>query len=239
MLIARFYLAKVEDRTASIANGYFVWKDEERCDIIIPGEREEKVTHIVTADLLNRWRNGIGDGARPDVGHQALAEKYDRWKAGEAEPITGTPLELAGFLSPAMIENLKAPPRHCKTVEMLADLSDAQGGGIPFFMEMRKKAQLFLENRNGPAALASKQAEQATTIATQAAEIADMRNQMAELLKRLPGTGVVAAENASPTGTGVLAVDDDMGNGSAPGAIPANRSAVEKRKRQREEQEAA
>lgn len=238
MLIHRFYREKVEDRDASVAAGQMIWKDEVRCDIIIPGDREEKVVKIITKELIQTWRTGT-QGNNPDKGHQALAEAYERWLKNEDEPVEGTPLELCGFLTPAMIENLKAPPRHTKTVEQLAGLSDAQGAGIPYFMSMRDKAKLFIEAQTGPAALAAKQTEQAKMIAQQTAQILKLTTQIGELLALQRNGGIpssVAADDTSPAkrqSTGVKAVeedlpgeDDDPNEGMPTGAVPASKGAA-------------
>lgn len=243
MLMARFYLEKVEDRTASLAQGMPVWKDEERCAITIPGDREEVVIHIITPDLLNRWRNGINAETKPDPEHVKLADQYDRWHAGQEEPETGTPLELCGFLTPAQIENLKSPPRHCKTVEGLADFSDAQGSGIPFFFQVREKAKRFLEARNGPAALATRLTTQDALIAKQAQQIGELTDRIGELLTRLPAgggavqTGGGAATGEADRGTGVMP-DDDIGTTAPAGTIRADASVASKARSRREKEEA-
>lgn len=228
-LAVRFYLEKVEKRAPAATYNEvdpLVWIDEERVDIAIPGEREEVVTHIVNRDRLKSWRDS------KDAGHNEIAVKYDRWKAGQAEPETGTPLELAGFLSPAMIENLKAPPRNCKTVEALADMSDPQGNGIPMFMAMRDKAKKFLEARSGPAAVAERMASQDATIASQQKQLAEVNGQLAELLKRLPVTGTAPVVREDPAILPASAVmpEDDPTAGAA-GIVPADSAAVRRRRK--------
>lgn len=232
MLLIQFYIEKVEDRTASLAAGRLIYKDEDRCRIMIPGQREDIREHILDKERLDVWR------ASTDPQHRDFLKQYELWKEGREIPVEGTPLEVSTFLSPAQIENLKAPPFGIRTVEHLAQMSDAQLMGIPMGMGLRDQAKRFVEAATGPAAVAAQLSDQANVISTQQAQIAQLQEQIAGLLKGggAPGQMVPAAP-AVPTGIMPTDDDDDIGS-PAPGAIPADPSKVKRRPAEDEDDDA-
>lgn len=103
--IPRFHVVPVQDEAASAAQGHPVFRDEERVEIILPGNPLNRPVRVVTAADKEAW-----------------PRQYQQFKAGITQSIDGTPLEQWPMMTPAMVRTLKHLEIH--TVEQCAALDD-------------------------------------------------------------------------------------------------------------------
>lgn len=101
----RFYVEPVEDPLASAQNGRMICRDEERVEIILPGNPLTKPVHVVT-----------------DVHRQRWPEEYKAFKSGMEMAVDGTPLEQWPILRRSQVMELKAI--NFVTVEQVARADD-------------------------------------------------------------------------------------------------------------------
>lgn len=99
----RFYLDKVQTLDPS---GRTIWVDRERVEILIAGDVKSRAVHNVTDAIRAQY-----------------PQHYAAFKAGLELSHQGTPLEVWGRLSPAIVENLRRLNVH--TVEALAEIPDS------------------------------------------------------------------------------------------------------------------
>ena len=74
---------------------------------------------------------------------QRFADRYNKWKAGQAEAVTGTPLVALPGMTGAKVEEYK----YFKiiTVEQLADANDGLGQKFMSFQADKQRAKAFME----------------------------------------------------------------------------------------------
>ena len=85
-----------------------------------------------------------------------FGDKYNKWKAGQKELVSGTPLEAFPLLlgKVGLCAELKAMNIH--TVEQLAALSDGNLQGIMGGNELRRKAEDYIKGTSGTDAMLAK-----------------------------------------------------------------------------------
>ena len=85
-----------------------------------------------------------------------FGDRYKKWKAGQAELVSGTPIESFPILlgKVALVHELKAMNIH--TVEQLAGLSDGGLQGIMGGHELRRKAEEYIKGTSGTDATLAK-----------------------------------------------------------------------------------
>lgn len=104
-----------------------IFRDVEFVRIAKPGDKLAIVEVPVTEDVKKRF-----------------AARYKKWKEGMSEDgVVGTPLRELRFLTPARIEELRY--YNIRTVEQLAGVSDDICASFMGLIDLRKKAQLWLE----------------------------------------------------------------------------------------------
>ena len=74
---------------------------------------------------------------------QRFGDRYNKWKAGQAEAVTGTPLSALPGMTPAKVEEYK----YFKliTVEQLAEANDGLGQKFMAFHQDKQRAKAFME----------------------------------------------------------------------------------------------
>lgn len=122
-----FHMEAVLDEAASAANGRPSFREEERVQIIQPGNPNSPV-FLVSDEYRQRW-----------------PEQYSQFKAGQEQTTKGVPLEQWPFLKKMHVLELKAKNIH--TVEQCAELSDlaCQGLGIGG-RSIRENARAYLDD---------------------------------------------------------------------------------------------
>ena len=136
LAIPRFYTEPMEMEHQSKVQGRPIFQERELVEIIIPGDRNTRVTEIVNDEHRARW-----------------PAEYAAFKKGEEAPLIGTPLKDWPPLTTARVRELAY--FDILTVEQLAGVNDAQlqklGMGA---YAQREAAKKFLEvARDGTAPL--------------------------------------------------------------------------------------
>jgi hypothetical protein len=83
--------------------------------------------------------------------------RYDKWNAGQAEAVTGTPLSAMPGMSPAKVEEYKF--FKIVTIEQLADANDQLGQKFMSFQGDKQRAKAFIEATRGNAPIEQMNAE--------------------------------------------------------------------------------
>lgn len=149
-LVTNFRNDPKQDHVASQKEGYPVYVDRIVVDILMPADRQSKLT--VPADSV--WMDGITYAER-------FSEAYKRFMAGATATINGTPLAEAPFLSEAQRSSLRALDVY--TVQQLAGLEGKplQNLGVRG-REMQQQATAYLERATGTQAFVALSNENAS-----------------------------------------------------------------------------
>src|SRR5262245_17200254 len=140
-LAVRFFLKPARDDVKSEAEGRMVFRDVEYIQIMVPGDRDNIIVRPA----------GEGDKRR-------FSKQYQDWKANErSEQVVGTPLELWGKLTLSQVEEFRYIG--CRTVEQLAELRDDAMLRMPGAVDLKRKAQAFLQAQKDEAPMRMLQAE--------------------------------------------------------------------------------
>jgi hypothetical protein len=99
-----------------------IFDEVEYIEIVIPGDKSTVVHRAVQ-----------------DKDRKQFAQQYAAWKAGNQEAASGTPIKMVPWLNTAQVRELEY--FGCKTLEQLADLSDANYKNIGAVLELRQKAR--------------------------------------------------------------------------------------------------
>lgn len=141
-LHVKFYMDAVEDPKKSREAGRPIFSDTEMVLIIPPGDKDNTIVAPAKAYLPR------------------FAAKYQAWKNGQdQDAISGTLLkEWPGGPSASQIKNLEF--FHVRTVEQLAGLSDGNLQVMgPGHLDLRKRAQAYLDASVGAASAQKMQSE--------------------------------------------------------------------------------
>lgn len=156
------------DEQASKKAGRPIFSEIEVCDISFPANRQTKATFPAHDAEPNATRESAANGGGVVTYAQFYNDQYRAYKSGAAQPLGGTPLSEAPFLTEAKRRELKALGIH--TVEALASLD-----GTPLKQlgmggrELKNQAQAYMDNAAGSA-----------DVTSLAAEVELLRQQLAE-----------------------------------------------------------
>jgi hypothetical protein len=158
-----FFLEAVEDQPASVEAGRPIFRDEERIEIIMPGNPYTRPVQRVTDEHRQRW-----------------PKEYEAFKAGHAIAVDGTPLEQWPPLKRSQVLELKA--LGFATVEQVAAMDDhaVQRAGMGS-RHLRELANAFLDD----AAHAAAVERLAEANSRKDAELDALRRQLGELGRAL------------------------------------------------------
>lgn len=154
-----FHMEAVEDPAASAREGRAIYKNEERVEIVMPGNPYTRPVVKVTDEHRQRW-----------------PEQYEAFKKGLDVAVNGTPLEMWARLKKAQILELK----HLGfvTVEDVANMNDLATQKIGMGgLGLRQAAKAFLDDAERDAVIARAQAE----AAARKAENDEMKGKIEEL----------------------------------------------------------
>jgi len=84
-----------------------------------------------------------------EINVQRFRARYEKWKAGQAEAVVGTPLSAMPQMTPAKVEEYKF--FKIVTVEQLADANDQLGQKFMSFQSDKQAAKRFIEATKGNA----------------------------------------------------------------------------------------
>jgi hypothetical protein len=198
----RFFVESVEDKAASVNAGRPIFHDEERIEIIMPGNPYTRPVQRVTDEHRQKW-----------------PKEYQAFKAGLELAADGTPLEEWPRLKRSQVLELKA--LGFQTVEHVASMDDqaVQRVGIGG-RQLRELAKAFLDD----AARAAEVERLADANAKKDVELDALRRQVTELGRALEGVhaDLQAVRNASTQGGSVPALRHATASALRPRSAPAS-----------------
>jgi hypothetical protein len=152
--------------------GRAVYEERDFIRIHVPGDKTSVVHRQVTEQDAQRF-----------------ADRYAKWKAGQAEAVTGTPLSSLPTMTPSKVEEYKF--FKITTVEQLADANDNLGQKFMGFHSDKQRAKAFLEVAANNAPIERMNSE----LQKRDAEIENLRTMVEALQAQAkPGKRAVAAE---------------------------------------------
>jgi hypothetical protein len=182
----RFFIESVDDAVASERAGRLICRDEERVEIIMPGNPHTRPVARVTEEHKQRW-----------------PKEYAAFKDGVELSPEGTPLEYWPILKPSQIRELKW--FGFKTIEHIRDMDDhaiqrigmggrsLKGAAEAFLDDAKRMAltnQLDADNarKDGEIAALRHQVEEMGKLTQQVhSELQGMRNAPSAALTNIPG----------------------------------------------------
>jgi hypothetical protein len=124
----RFFLETVRDDHSSRHHGREIFREEERVEIIMPGNPYTRPIMRVTEEHRQAW-----------------PKQYEAFKAGQEIAAEGTPLEAWARVRPKQLHELKA--LGFRTVEHVAMMDDQAAGRVGSGgQELRRVAKAFLND---------------------------------------------------------------------------------------------
>ncbi|XUM19753.1 hypothetical protein ACRAVF_18990 [Bradyrhizobium oligotrophicum S58] len=182
MTIVRFFHLPVKDEAATKAAGRPIFEDKEVCEIRFAGNRE-KVGHFPAHEVFKTDRDMEGNMTEITYALE-YNEQYLKFKAGNAQTISGTPLDELPFLSESKRRELKA--LNISTAEALAAVD---GNNLKMLgmggRELKNQAQAYLDKAAG-----------SVDLIKMAARMAELEAQNKQLLARSVG-GAVPLDDAA------------------------------------------
>jgi len=124
-----------------------------------------------------------------EINVQRFRARYEKWKAGQAEAVVGTPLSALPQMTPAKVEEYKF--FKIVTVEQLADANDQLGQKFMSFQSDKQAAKRFIEATKGNAPIEAMNVE----LQKRDAEIENLKT-MVEALQAQSKTRKVAQAEA-------------------------------------------
>jgi hypothetical protein len=121
----RFYMATKKNEAASAEAGRLICEDKEYIEILAPGNANNIIRRPVVKEDKFNYR-----------------DQYERFKAGDAEQIIGTPLAEVAWIARSQVEELLY--LKVRTLEQLAEVSDQFCSGIPGMYELKRKAAAYV-----------------------------------------------------------------------------------------------
>ena len=106
--------------------GRAIYEEIDYIRIYVPGDKSSVVERPV--DSIDSGR---------------FADRYAKWKAGQEEAVTGTPLSALPGMTPAKVEEYKF--FRIVTVEQLADANDGLGQKFMGFQQDKARAKAFMQ----------------------------------------------------------------------------------------------
>lgn len=139
-LYVEFFREPVMHPGRSRESGRAVYEERDFVRIHVPGDKSTVV--VQPMDQINMIR---------------FQTRYDKWKAGQADAVTGTPLNALPGMTPAKVEEY----RYFKivTVEQLADANDQLGQKFMSFNSDKQRAKAFIEATKNNAPIEAMNAE--------------------------------------------------------------------------------
>jgi hypothetical protein len=188
----RFFIETVRDENASREAGRDMFRDEERVEIVMPGNPYTRPVMRVTDEHRQIW-----------------PKQYEAFKAGQEVATEGTPLEAWPRLRPNELYELKA--LGFKTVDQVATMDDQAVGRLGHGGRIRRRlAQAFIDDTARMAAVERLAAENDA----KNAEIADLRLKLQGFEQALER---VVATNNSAASPPIASAPDEFAKRSLPG----------------------
>lgn len=173
-LYVEFFREPVMHPGKSREAGRALYEERDFIRIHVPGDKTSVVVRQVTEQDAQRF-----------------ADRYAKWKAGQAEAVSGTPLSALPGMTASKVEEYKF--FKLTTVEQLADANDNLSAKFMGFHADKARAKAFLEVAAGNAPIERMNAE----LQKRDAEIENLRTMVEALQAQAkPSKRALAAEAA-------------------------------------------
>lgn len=169
-LYVEFYRKPVLQPGESRVAGRAVFKEVDYIRIHVPGDKGSVIERPVTQQDEFRF-----------------TDRYAKWKAGQEEAVTGTPLSALPGMTPSKVEEYKF--FKLVTVEQLADANDNLGSKFMSFQADKQRAKAFMEVARNNAPIEKMNEE----LQKRDAEIENLRTMVEALQAQSTGKRKVAA----------------------------------------------
>lgn len=178
-----FELRAVEDRAATIKNGYYSTRDEEIAMITPPYSKD--CIEMECAAWLRKNDDDERNGRIPATWRDKWKAAYAAWKSGQELPLDGHPIKGWGVISPAQQANLLQVG--VKTVQDLAKANDEGLRRIGMgSVDLKNRATAWLKAESGPGKAAQEIASLKVENATLAEQVKQLAATVDELKTMLP-----------------------------------------------------
>lgn len=151
-LYVEFFRKPVLQPGKSREAGRAVYEEVDYVRIHVPGDKSSVIERPVSQQDQFRF-----------------ADRYAKWKAGQEEAVTGTPLSALPGMTPSKVEEYKF--FKIITVEQLAEANDNLGGKFMSFQQDKQRAKAFMEVAANNAPIEKMNAE----LAKRDAELEELR----------------------------------------------------------------
>lgn len=125
-LYIEFYRKPVLQPGKSREAGRAVYEEVDYIRIHVPGDKSSVIERPASEQDIFRFK-----------------DRYERWKAGQEEAVSGTPLSALPGMTPSKVEEYKF--FKLVTVEQLAEANDNLGAKFMSFQQDKQRAKAFLE----------------------------------------------------------------------------------------------
>jgi len=174
-LYVEFYRKAVQHEAKSRDAGRAIYDEVDYVRIHTPGDKSSVIERPVSAMDAERF-----------------ADRYSKWKAGQEEAVSGTPLTAMAGMTPAKVEEYRF--FKITTIEQLADAADNLGQKFMGFQGDKARAKAFVELANNNAPLEKMNValqERDATIEALTSRIDAMQQQLGKLSKKSAATADV------------------------------------------------
>jgi hypothetical protein len=125
-LYVEFFRKPVMQPGKSREAGRAVYEEVDYVRIHVPGDKSSVIERPLSQQDVFRFQ-----------------DRYNKWKAGQEEAVTGTPLSALPGMNASKVEEYKF--FKIVTVEQLADANDNLGGKFMSFQQDKQRAKAFME----------------------------------------------------------------------------------------------
>lgn len=122
----KFYIRPLLDEAKSNEEGRPIYNDTEYVEIRTPGNE----TNIIRRPVS-------------DLDRRRFRQQYMRFKEGESEQTTGTPLAEVPWITRSQVEELSY--LRINTIEVLAEVNDDVCTRIPGLFKLKQRAQVYVQ----------------------------------------------------------------------------------------------
>jgi hypothetical protein len=163
-LYVEFFRKPVMQPGKSREAGRAVYEEVDYVRIHVPGDKSSVIERPLSEQDVFRFQ-----------------DRYNKWKAGQAEAVTGTPLSALPGMNSSKVEEYK----YFKiiTVEQLAEANDNLGGKFMSFQQDKQRAKAFMEVAANNAPIEKMNAE----LAKRDAELEELRSMVQALQANAKG----------------------------------------------------
>lgn len=172
-LYVEFFRRPVLQPGKSREAGRAVYEEVDYVRIHVPGDKSSVIERPVSEQDEFRFQ-----------------DRYNKWKAGQAEAVSGTPLSALPGMSPSKVEEYKF--FKIVTVEQLAEANDNLGGKFMSFQADKQRAKAFMEVAANNAPIEKMNAE----LAKRDAELEELRSMVQALQASAKGSKRAVAATA-------------------------------------------